>query len=501
MKAAIQASVLQTSSTVSVAAGATIEVRLPSGTLATLYTTREGTTTTANPIIADGTGFFRAYAEAGRYTLTITAGAAVKTYQDVIILSDVITEAAPGCPGYLWTRTSDNTISSVLTTDMTSLFFVNRRLKINDAGVTKYGIISISAFTTTTDLTITMEDGATIDNNPAEVCLVSSTTTWVPIAADPFSGTEITLLASGQVGANYVVMAAGLGGRISYSTNGGVDWTASTTGTAEDIQQIEYDPTTQSFVFACSSQPWKASADGGLTWTQFGSHTIGSTSSGRFHISGGSVYRWAGSGYHNVWSIANPANVAFTYGIRDSTMLTSTSDDGYFKNAENSYFLRFTISGSSQLVSYRATFNAGPLTSTNTVETIDTGSTIHQITQRPTISKLMAVSGGQLFRTTTVADPQANQWVEITSHTFGMDDIRGAAFGENGITPTWVIVGDNGKIEYSLDDGLTFTAVLNGFGTLESIVSVVYHEDPINGSVFIAGSSNGTISRSSNGII
>ena len=86
IKAAIQANVLNNGSTLTVAANATVTVRVSStGSLATIYEDRAGLTGKANPFAADSNGFFLVYAETGRYDITVTTASGSQTFEDVIV--------------------------------------------------------------------------------------------------------------------------------------------------------------------------------------------------------------------------------------------------------------------------------------------------------------------------------------------------------------------------------------------------------------------------------
>ena len=83
--AVLPASVLQTNGALSVGAAAQITVRTPASVLATLYTDRDGTTPTGNPVTADSAGFFRVYTTPGRYNITVTTVSGSQVYNDVVI--------------------------------------------------------------------------------------------------------------------------------------------------------------------------------------------------------------------------------------------------------------------------------------------------------------------------------------------------------------------------------------------------------------------------------
>jgi hypothetical protein len=83
--AVLQASILSINGGVTVGAGAMITVRTPAGALVSLYEDRDGLTPAGNPVYADSNGFFRVYAAAGRYNITVTTGTGTQQYADIVI--------------------------------------------------------------------------------------------------------------------------------------------------------------------------------------------------------------------------------------------------------------------------------------------------------------------------------------------------------------------------------------------------------------------------------
>jgi len=84
-KAVIQNSILAGGAALGVYPGASVEIRTPAGGLATLWADRLAAGGQVNPFTADANGFFRVYADPGRYKITATAGAEVQIFEDVVV--------------------------------------------------------------------------------------------------------------------------------------------------------------------------------------------------------------------------------------------------------------------------------------------------------------------------------------------------------------------------------------------------------------------------------
>lgn len=87
-KAVIQSNIFTTNSGVSVAGGASVEIRdSVSGALVQLWSDRAGTTTITNPVTADSNGFFRVYATPARLNIKATSGAFIQELKDVEVFN------------------------------------------------------------------------------------------------------------------------------------------------------------------------------------------------------------------------------------------------------------------------------------------------------------------------------------------------------------------------------------------------------------------------------
>lgn len=85
-KNVIQSTILSINGGVSVAPGASIEIRnAVSGLLVPLWLDRDGTQPTSNPFTADSNGFFRVYADAGRYHITASKDGQSQEWRDVLL--------------------------------------------------------------------------------------------------------------------------------------------------------------------------------------------------------------------------------------------------------------------------------------------------------------------------------------------------------------------------------------------------------------------------------
>ena len=84
-KNVLQSTILSANGGVSVAPGAQIEVRNPSGLLVPLWLDRDGTQPTSNPFTTDSSGFFRVYLDAGRYHITASKDGQSQEWRDVLL--------------------------------------------------------------------------------------------------------------------------------------------------------------------------------------------------------------------------------------------------------------------------------------------------------------------------------------------------------------------------------------------------------------------------------
>jgi hypothetical protein len=170
-------------------------------------------------------------------------------------------------PGYNYSQ-STTSIFTVDLVDAANLFYVGRRVKFDKAGVFTYGDITAVDFNSTNanDTTVTVS-GTPVPADPFDVALVTSATAWSAIATDPFGGSQINDIAGGQIGATYYLIACGALGKIAYSTDGGLTWTAVTPAQSNELLQIAYDPDVQRFMIAGKSATIMKSTDG-VIWSE-----------------------------------------------------------------------------------------------------------------------------------------------------------------------------------------------------------------------------------------
>jgi uncharacterized repeat protein (TIGR02543 family) len=301
---------------------------------------------------------------------------------------------------------------------------------------------------------------------------VPAPTNWTAVSNTTFGTSSIGVIAYG----NNTWVAGGNGGKMAYSINNGVTWTAVTNSTFNSISAIygiAYG--NNRFVAGNSDGKMAYSADG-ITWTAIANSTFEGEiavayGNNRF-IAGGDSGKMAYSADGITWTA-----------VADSTFGTSYIWDIVYGNN------RWVAIGASGKMAYSTdngvtwTAVANTTFGTSYIEAIAYGN-----------NRFVAVgSGGRIAYSADGAS-----WTAVTNSTFGTgvyDSIYGIAYG-NG---TFVAVGadydnDNdfyiGRIAYSTD-GVTWTAVMNTtFGTTE-IISVAYG----NGR-FIAGDDDGKMAYS-----
>jgi hypothetical protein len=108
-KSVIQSTALTTSGGVAIAAGASIAIRDPGGTLVPLWTDRDGTTSATNPVTADANGFFRVYANPGRVNITITKDGETLTLANVLLVGTLAGQDDPAIADTYIRRNAGNT--------------------------------------------------------------------------------------------------------------------------------------------------------------------------------------------------------------------------------------------------------------------------------------------------------------------------------------------------------------------------------------------------------
>tara|TARA_R110000744_G_scaffold85683_14_gene167450 strand:+ start:3825 stop:5423 length:1599 start_codon:yes stop_codon:yes gene_type:complete len=150
------------------------------------------------------------------------------------------------CPGYTYVY-STTTLWKVAGFNVTNVFSVGKRLKFNTAGTIVYGTVSNSTFSTDTSVTMVMEDSAVLPNATTEVCQVTGTAGWSPIASDPFGGTAINDICTGAIDGVQWWIAVGDGGKFATSNDGGASWTLLSTTTTENLNCCTYNSDDETF--------------------------------------------------------------------------------------------------------------------------------------------------------------------------------------------------------------------------------------------------------------
>ncbi len=377
------------------------------------------------------------------------------------------------------------------------LFSVGRRLRIIEGAISKYGVISnvtengVLPGPINTTVDVTMESGDVITNQISAVTITPSGTSWVPISTNPSGGSSIKAITSGLYSAQSVVIAVGESGLIMKSIDGGATFVSIVSNTTKRLNDVAYDYITSAFMAVGDDGVIIFSSDGGDTWTaspvnpttpQIGKHnvlcgfgapdgfivgqlsSVGSTNV-KIHQTNSLGTTWTSeSGSHK-------AMVKAVYSHNEDRWLSAcnASNQYYSLDPDNSW-LGYTTGGSNFLA----------------VCFIDASQ-----------GAVIAGVNGSIFKTGT--GNGVTGWSASTTPSFEFTDILGlaAASSSDLIYPMVVAVGRAGKIAYSVDGGDNWTQTPNGFSPTDDINCV--HFDKYN-KVFIAGSNNGVICRSTNGV-
>lgn len=187
------------------------------------------------------------------------------------------------CPGYTFNYI-DGSSFSVVGYDVTKLYYVNRRIKFFDGANTYYGSVLTTVFGTDTVITLAMENGNVLTNTISDACVTTSNTAWVPIVADPFSGSYITKISSGTIGGTKFIVAVGISGKAYSSTDSGNTWTVIVTGTTENLKDVAYNDTNEAFIIVGDSNVILETLDG-ITWTNYTSAMPAVLGAGSYNIS------------------------------------------------------------------------------------------------------------------------------------------------------------------------------------------------------------------------
>lgn len=403
------------------------------------------------------------------------------------------------CPGYAFTRVDGNSILSVLDLNLTALFNNGRRVKISDAGVDKYGIISGQSYGVGTQIDLDMEGGATINSNPLEVCLTSSTSAWVPIATDPFGGTAINAITKGLIGATLYWVAVGAGGKLFYSTDAGVTWTAGTGFTTlEPLNDVAYDSTNQRFMAVGNNGVFLTSTNG-TAWTLDTTTIPALPASGTEHVTGVTYYLTTDT-FVVVWERNSSPPVygsIYTDDFGSTWTQASTAHYSPWIQSANRFGLEVLV-GSTQSDFEDIGFfdsNTDPTPSSHLSTTGENDSLCYAFKDNGDSTETCVIgrASGHLSIFAAIGSTQV-----IDDVTFSQD-INAIVYSTT--HDRFVCVTNNGGIGYidSADFATAdaWTSVSNGFSPTTNINDIAYDD---SSPLFVAVAANGQICRSTNGI-
>ena len=176
----------------------------------TTYTTSAGDTANDNPIVLNSSGYtpngvWLTSGTSYKFVLKDSDGNTLWSEDNVVGVNDTSTSFDEWVAGPSPTYVSGTQFT--LTGDQTSEFHVGRRLKITDSGGTDYAVITVSAYTTLTTVTVSVDDSGSIDSGLSAVSysLLSSDNPAVPQMEDDkffiIDPTDLTKKARFDVGA------------------------------------------------------------------------------------------------------------------------------------------------------------------------------------------------------------------------------------------------------------------------------------------------------------
>ncbi len=426
--------------------------------------------------------------------------------------SPVVNDPNQFCPGLPFTFVSANTWR-IEDLDQTGLFRENRRLVFKDGSNTYYGAISAVDYnvTSTGDTTIvmTMEGGDSLTATITDVCLTNNTTQWAEIGSDPFAGTPIRKVTSGNIAGTVYWVAVGDSGKLFTSVDKGNSWTQRTTGTSETIYSVAFDAVNERFM-AVGGDGIMLKSTNGTTWT-LDTTTIKTE-----------VDLYAGTTpTYEVLDITWGAVEDIFYIVVNFQTITTRDARMMFTSDFGVTWTRRTFNFDYQLPDI-VTIDVAPTTDSNEVNIYVGG----DLNSEPVVyvgsgdiapneNILPGAAGGPGYYTVHQFLDAANNYRNVfgnedgtISWSSGNDSDTAAfsgqitGFASSRTTGIVVAVADNGEIAWTTNVLLTsstddiFTFIANPFLFSAKIEGVHYDEDD---AMFVAVADNGQICRSSNG--
>lgn len=403
------------------------------------------------------------------------------------------------CPGYTFVYIN-TTSFSITGIDARGIFGAGRRLKFIDGASTYYGVVLSATFATNTTITMSMEGGDVLTNSITEVCAVTSATAWAPIVTDPFSGDKIWDIATGAVGGTQYWVAVGDNGKIFYSTDGGINWTAGTSNTTYPVRTVIFDSNAEKFWAggqnSANDFPWLAHSTDGSTWTTVAIpitseindyiHDLAYSANTDYLIAS----MWDDNGTNYDLFVSNDEfATAITRGAANANAFVAADKSGLSTTP-------YWTVGSSTVTSYFTSFSDAASTTEKTGTAILTASSLEYVGES-TVYGIVGQSDGKI-ETGSVGS------TEYEDNTTFSNPIR--QFCHSVLHSRTVCVGDAGTVGYIDDANIlataapgdgSWTAVDNGFAPTANVLSVDFNESD---GVFVAVADNGQICRSSNGL-
>jgi microcystin-dependent protein len=405
-------------------------------------------------------------------------------------------------PGYSsYTRVDDDEFTIDLI-NAEQLFYVGRRVRFtDDMGAFTFGNITAVDFNVTsandTHITLLMDASEVVPTTITDVSLVSSSTQWSPIAADPFSGNPIRDAVYGVIGGTSYIFAVGGNGLAGYSTDGGLNWTMLTTGTTERMNCCTFDSNNEEF--------WAGGNNGVLLSWDGTTVTLDTTSIPALTITG--------NGHINGFAYSTTEDGLALLHERDTgswRVATSTDQGGSWTNTAGlggipSNDTNNLAMGSNSPGSFGDDFYACLISNSASRVLSNLADTSFAVAD--------SLGGGNMpiamehfhdgtnqarFYGDTDGDVFHDGFYSAVDNVTFTTQLRGFAWSS--AHGRLVVVGDNQQIGYldlvDINTNDAWTAVANGFDPLANIFAVVW--DPVNGN-FCAFADNGQICRSSNG--